>query len=160
MQQVLLEHDCCAAKVLCCYFVHCPSCQLEMANENSCRRWNNTYQGISTDTTSDISSTSLPSWPTIGTVSLVLSVSNKHQSCCHSSSSVSDALLQVNLDSEMYFAAQRNLTQPCLAAYCIRCNTPMIQAFYQALQISVSLGKCIWIQSIKGTYIKGVLWML
>ena len=25
----------------------------------------------------------------------------------------------------------------------------MIQAFYQALQISVSLGKCIWIQSIK-----------
>ncbi len=25
----------------------------------------------------------------------------------------------------------------------------MIQAFYQALQISVSLGKCIWIQPIK-----------
>ncbi len=27
--------------------------------------------------------------------------------------------------------------------HCIRCNISMIQAFYQALQISVSVGKCI-----------------
>ena len=28
------------------------------------------------------------------------------------------------------------LAQPCLAAHCIWCNMSMIQAFYQALQIS------------------------
>jgi len=49
--------------------------------------------------------------------------------------------------------ALHSLTQPCLTAYCIWCNTPVIQACYQALQISVSLGKCIWIQSIKETLI-------
>ena len=36
-----------------------------------------------------------------------------------------------------------SLMQPCLTAYCIWCNTPLIQALYQILQISVSLGKCI-----------------
>ncbi len=51
--------------------------------------------------------------------------------------------MTVNIASEMHFNALRSLTQPCLTAYCIRCNTPMIQALYQALQISVSLGKRI-----------------
>ncbi len=37
-----------------------------------------------------------------------------------------------------------NLHYRCLTAYCIWCSTSMLQAFYQALQISVSLGKCIW----------------
>ncbi len=52
--------------------------------------------------------------------------------------------MTVNLASEMHFNALRSLTQPCLTAYCVWCNTPMIQAPYQALQISVSLGKCTW----------------
>ena len=38
---------------------------------------------------------------------------------------------------------QRWLTQPCLTAYCIGCNTPVIQALYQALNVSVSGGQCI-----------------
>ena len=37
--------------------------------------------------------------------------------------------------------ASRSLTQPLLD--CIRHNIYMIQALYQALQISVSLGKCV-----------------
>ena len=39
--------------------------------------------------------------------------------------------------------ALRSLVQPCCTAYCIRCNVPMTQAFSQALQISVPLGKRI-----------------
>ena len=50
----------------------------------------------------------------------------------------------VNIASEVHCNASRSLTQPCLTAYCIRCNISMIQAFYQALQVSVSSGKCIW----------------
>ena len=49
----------------------------------------------------------------------------------------------VNIASKMHSNALRSLTQPCLTAYCIRRNTPMIQALYQALENSVSLGKCI-----------------
>ncbi len=48
--------------------------------------------------------------------------------------------MTVSIASEMHFNAMRSLTQPCLTAYCIRCNTYMIQAVSQALQISVSLG--------------------
>ncbi len=44
----------------------------------------------------------------------------------------------VNIASEMHVNAS------CLTAYCNWCNTPMIQALYQALQMSVPLGKCIW----------------
>jgi len=51
--------------------------------------------------------------------------------------------MTVNTAFEVHFNALPSLTQPCLTAYCICCNTSMIQAFYQALQISVSLGKCI-----------------
>ncbi len=51
----------------------------------------------------------------------------------------------------IHFNALRSLTQPCLTAYCIRCNTPMIQAFYQALQIVVSLESVSETQSIKET---------
>ncbi len=51
--------------------------------------------------------------------------------------------VNVKIASEMHFSTLRSLTQPCLTAYCIRCNTPMIQALYHALQISVSLGRCI-----------------
>ncbi len=51
--------------------------------------------------------------------------------------------MTVNIASNMHFNALRSLTQPCLTAYCIQCNYPMMQALYQALQISVSLGKCI-----------------
>jgi len=45
-----------------------------------------------------------------------------------------------------------SLTQPCLTAYCICCNTSMIQPFYQALHNSVSLGKCIWDPIYQGTH--------
>ena len=45
---------------------------------------------------------------------------------------------------EMHFNASRSLTQPLLD--CIRHNIYMIQALYQALQISVSLGK--WVSSL------------
>ena len=44
------------------------------------------------------------------------------------------------------------IAQPCLTAYCICCNTPVIQAFYQALQISVILGKCDREPIIKDTW--------
>ena len=40
----------------------------------------------------------------------------------------------------MHVNALRSLSQTCSTAYCICCKTPMIQAPYQALQISVSLG--------------------
>ncbi len=67
--------------------------------------------------------------------------------------------MTVNVASKMHFNALRSLTQPCLTAYCntyylmqyVHTPIAMIQAFYQALQISVSMGKCIWIQSIKET---------
>ena len=51
--------------------------------------------------------------------------------------------MTVHIASEVHFNALRSLTQPCLTAYCISCITSMIQAFYQALQTSVSLGKYI-----------------
>ena len=57
----------------------------------------------------------------------------------------------VEISSEMHVDALCSLTQPCLTAYCFWRNTPMIQALYQALQITVSLGKCICIQYIKKT---------
>ena len=43
--------------------------------------------------------------------------------------------MTINIASEMHVNALRSLTQPCLTANCIWCY---IQAFYQALQISVS----------------------
>jgi len=89
--------------------------------------------GIITDTTSNISSTCI-------VLALALTV------IIVTAASLSATLfsLIVTIASEMHFNALHSLTQPCLTAYCIRCNTPMIQALYQALQISVSLGKCIW----------------
>ena len=59
------------------------------------------------------------------------------------------------LASEMHFNALRSLTQPCLTAYYIGYNIPMIQALYQALQISVSLGKCIWDPIHQGNKLQG-----
>ncbi len=55
----------------------------------------------------------------------------------------SDLVWPLSKHRQMHFNALRSLTQPCLNAYCVGCNTPMIQALYQALQVSVSLGKCI-----------------
>ncbi len=65
--------------------------------------------------------------------------------------------MTVNIASMMHFNASHSHTQPCLAAYCIWCNTSMIQAFYQALQISVSLESVPEIQSIKGTVLGSAL---
>ena len=84
---------------------------------------------------------------------LALTVNNKHNNCYLSSFSVSCwfSLLFMTkcVTSEMHFktfewncSASCSLMQPCLIAYCIWCNTPMIQAFCQALQFSVSLGMC------------------
>jgi len=66
--------------------------------------------------------------------------------------------MAVNIASEMHFNALRSLTQPCLTAYCIRCNikTSMIQAFYQALQISVSWESVSEVRSIEGTYCRRI----
>ena len=37
--------------------------------------------------------------------------------------------MTVNIASEMHSNALRSLTQPCLTAYCIQCNAPVVQAF-------------------------------
>ncbi len=72
-----------------------------------------------------------------------------HKLC--SSFSVSDS----TLDDCKYSLrdALHSLTQPCLTAYCIYCSYMyIIQAFYQALQISVSLGKCISVPICQGSF--------
>ena len=37
--------------------------------------------------------------------------------------------MAVSVVSEMHSNTLRSLTQPCLTAYCIWCNTPVIQTF-------------------------------
>jgi hypothetical protein len=49
--------------------------------------------------------------------------------------------------------AYHSPTQPCLTAYCIWHNISMIQAFHQVLQVSVSLGMCIWGPIYQGRHI-------
>jgi len=54
--------------------------------------------------------------------------------------STSTFYVTIKTASEMHFNALRSPTQPLLD--CTRHNIFMIQALYQALQITVSLGKC------------------
>ena len=75
----------------------------------------------------------------IQTSNFVTSCGQNVQSHMYSQGAIWQCLVLLPVEHEN---ALRSLTQPCLTAYCIRCNTPMIQALYQALQISVSLKKC------------------
>jgi hypothetical protein len=60
--------------------------------------------------------------------------------------STSTFYVTIKTASEMHFNALRSLTQPlldCTLSSTLTNNTPMIQALYQALQISVFLATCI-----------------
>ncbi len=77
------------------------------------------------------------------TVSLAPTVSNRCRDYCLSNFSVSGSTLHdCKYSLRVHFNALRSLTQPCLTAYCIRCNTSMVQAVYPWESVSE-------IQSIK-----------
>ncbi len=109
--------------------------------------------GITTDKTSNILeyisavlALCLRSWPAVGTVSLALPVSNccRRHYCCHSSFSVSESTLhdcKYSLRDAFQCIAQPTTTLLDCMLYLMQ--YPYDQAFYQALQISVSLGKCV-----------------
>ncbi len=100
--------------------------------------------GITTNTTSNLSSTSVVLTLVAGRRDSAPTVSNKRHGCYLSSfQSAIMFFMTVIVASEVRFNASRSLTQPCLTVLCSRCSFSMIQAFYQALQIHVSLRRCI-----------------
>jgi len=108
--------------------------------------------GITTDKTSNISCTCVALALVAGRrdsaspylISLALPVSNRRHYCCHVSFSVSEPTLhdcKYSLRDAFQCIAQPNTTLLDCMLYLMQ--YPYDQAFYQALQISVSLGKCV-----------------
>ena len=76
--------------------------------------------------------------------SLARTVINKRCGYCLSSFRSAVMFFMIaTMASEVRFNASRSPTPACLTVLCISCILSMTQALYQALQIKVSLGRCI-----------------